>query len=48
MAMTREELAALRDAIDVVLEWPDSVCQQIGAWLTPEAAKPGKGLDSKR
>src|ERR1700677_2733636 len=38
--MTREELLALRDAIDEALAWPDSVRDQIGQWLTPETAKP--------
>jgi hypothetical protein len=38
--MTREELLALRDAIDEVLVWPDSVRDQIVQWLSPETAKP--------
>jgi hypothetical protein len=42
--MNREELSALRDAIDVVLAWPDSVRTQIIAWLSPETAKPN-GVD---
>jgi hypothetical protein len=37
--MNREELSALRDAIDTVLTWPDSVRAEIARWLTPEAAK---------
>ena len=43
--MTRDELAALRDAIDTVLTWPDSVRAEIARWLSPAAAKPGNGLD---
>ena len=44
--MNRDELAALRDAIDVLLTWPDAVHDQIAAWLTPEAVlRPGNGLD---
>ena len=38
--MNRDELAALRDAIGVLLTWPDSVRDQVAAWLTPQAAKP--------
>ena len=38
--MNRDELAALRDAIDVLLAWPPAVRDQIAAWLTPQAAKP--------
>jgi hypothetical protein len=37
--MNREELAALRDAIEVVLTWPDAVKAEMARWLTPEAAK---------
>jgi hypothetical protein len=40
MPMTRDELAALRDAIDTVLTWPDAVRDQVARWLTPEATKP--------
>jgi hypothetical protein len=44
--MDRTELAALRDALSVVLEWPDSIRSEIARWLTAEAApKPGNGLD---
>jgi hypothetical protein len=39
MPMTRDELAALRDAIDTVLTWPDAVRAEVARWLTP-AAKP--------
>jgi Winged helix-turn-helix DNA-binding len=38
--MNREELAALRDAIDAVLTWRDGVREQVADWLTPEASKP--------
>ena len=38
--MNREELSALRDAIDTVLAWPDAVRDQVAAWLAPQAAKP--------
>jgi DNA-binding transcriptional ArsR family regulator len=43
--MDREELTALRDAIDTLLTWPDSVREQMARWLAREAAKPGNGLD---
>ena len=36
--MTREELAQLRDAIDTVLAWPDSIRELLAKWL--ETAKP--------
>ncbi len=44
--MTRDELAALRDALEAVLTWPDGVREQIARWLRSEAAKPGNGLDA--
>jgi hypothetical protein len=44
--MDREELAALRDAIDVLLRCPDSVREQLMKWFSPKAAKPGNRLDS--
>ena len=44
--MNRDELAALRDAISRVLAWPDAVCDQVAAWLAPNAvaanAAPGQ------
>ena len=44
--MNRDELTALRDAIGVLLTWPDSVRDQVAAWLKPEAVlRPGNGLD---
>jgi DNA-binding transcriptional ArsR family regulator len=36
--MNREHLAVLRGAIDTILDWPDSVRDQIAQWLAP--AKP--------
>jgi hypothetical protein len=38
--VNREELVALRDAIDLTLALPDSIREQVARWLTPEAAKP--------
>jgi hypothetical protein len=44
--MDREELSALRNAIDTVLTWPDSVRNEVARWLTPQGAKPnGRGHD---
>jgi hypothetical protein len=40
----RAELGALRDAIDTILNWPDSVRGQIAQWLQTDASKP-KGAD---
>jgi hypothetical protein len=34
----RAELGALRDAIDTILSWPDSVRGQIAQWLRTDAA----------
>ena len=42
--MNREELSALRDAIDTMLVWPDAVRAQVAQWLSPEASRPN-GLD---
>ena len=36
--MDRAELGALRDAIDTILNWPDSVRDQIARWLQTDAA----------
>jgi hypothetical protein len=36
----RAELGALRDAIDTILTWPDSVCDQIAQWLQTDVSKP--------
>ena len=38
--MNRAELGALRDAIDTILSWPDSVRDQIARWLQTDASKP--------
>jgi Winged helix-turn-helix DNA-binding len=38
--MTREELTALRDAIDLTLALPDNVRELLAQWLAPAAAKP--------
>ena len=43
--MNRAELGALRDAIDTILSWPDSVRGQIAQWLQTDTANPnGAGL----
>ena len=38
--MNRAELGALRDAIDTILTWPDSVRDQIAKWLQTDVSKP--------
>src|ERR1700722_14484289 len=38
--MTREELTALRDPIDLTLALPDSVRELLAQWLAPAAVKP--------
>ena len=38
--MNRAELGALRNAIDTILNWPDSVRDQIAQWLQADASKP--------
>ena len=45
--MDRAELRALRDAIDTILNWPDSVRGQIAQWLQTDASKPN-GSDLSR
>ena len=45
--MDRAELGALRDAIDTILTWPDSVRDQIAQWLQTDASKPN-GADPGR
>ena len=42
--MNWDELAALRDAIEMLLTWPDAVRDQVARWLSPAASRP-KGLD---
>jgi hypothetical protein len=36
--VNRVELGALRDAIDIILNWPDSVRGQIAQWLQTDAS----------
>jgi hypothetical protein len=36
----RAELGALRDAIDTILTWPDSVRGQVAQWLQTDVSKP--------
>jgi len=38
----RAELGALRDAIDTILNWPDSVRAQIAQWLQTDVSKPDR------
>jgi hypothetical protein len=45
--VNRAELGALRDAIDAILSWPDSVRDQIAQWLRTDASKPN-GADPGR
>jgi Winged helix-turn-helix DNA-binding len=40
--VTREELTALRDAIDLALALPDSIRELLAQWLAPEASKPNR------
>jgi hypothetical protein len=40
--VNRAELGALRDAIDTILTWPDSVRGQIAQWLQTDVAKPNR------
>ena len=40
--MDRAELGALRDAIDTILTWPDSVRNQITQWLQTDVSKPNR------
>ena len=40
--MNWAELGALRDAIDTILTWPDSVRGQIAQWLQTDASKPNR------
>jgi hypothetical protein len=44
--VNREELTALRDAIDVTLALPDSIRELLAQWLAPEAARPN-GHDAR-
>jgi hypothetical protein len=45
--VNRAELGALRDAIDTILTWPESVRDQIAQWLQADAVKPN-GADPGR
>ncbi len=36
--MDRTELVALRDAIDTILAWPESVRDQVARWIAPNGA----------
>jgi hypothetical protein len=38
--VNREELTALRDAIDITLALPGSIRELLAQWLAPAAAKP--------
>jgi hypothetical protein len=40
--VNRAELGALRDAIDTILTWPDSVRDQIAQWLQTDVSKPNR------
>ena len=40
--MDRAELGVLRDAIDTILTWPDSVRGQIARWLQTDVSKPNR------
>jgi hypothetical protein len=40
--VNRVELGALRDAIDTILTWPDSVRGQIAQWLQTDVSKPNR------
>jgi hypothetical protein len=45
--VNRAELGALRDAIDTILSWPDSVRDQIARWLQKDASKPNGGAPAR-
>jgi hypothetical protein len=40
--VNRAELGALRDAIDTILNWPDSVRDQITQWLQTDVTNPNR------
>jgi hypothetical protein len=48
--MDRAELVVLHAALETVLAWPDTVRDQVAAWLAPAAAgaAKGNGLDHRR
>jgi hypothetical protein len=43
----RAELGALRDAIDTILTWPDSVRGQVAQWLQTDASNPNRADPSQ-
>ena len=45
--MNRAELGALRNAIDTILSWPDSVRDQIAQWLQADASKPNGAVPGR-
>ncbi len=45
--MNRAQLGALRDAIDTILKWPDSVRDQIAQGLQTEASKPNRAYPGR-
>jgi hypothetical protein len=45
--VNRAELGALRNAIDTILSWPDSVRDQIAQWLHTDASKPNHADPSR-
>jgi hypothetical protein len=45
--VNRAELGALRNAIDTILSWPDSVRDQIAQWLHTDASKPNRSDPSR-
>jgi hypothetical protein len=45
--VNRAELGALRNAIDIILNWPDPVRDQVAQWLQTDASKPN-GADPGR
>jgi hypothetical protein len=45
--VNRVELGALRNAIDTILNWPDSVRDQIAQWLHTDASKPSPADPSR-
>jgi hypothetical protein len=46
--VNRAELGALRDAIDTILNWPESVRDQIAQWLQTDASKPNGAGPGRR
>ena len=46
--MDRAELGALRDAIDTILTWPDSVRGQVAQWLQADGTNPNRADPGRR